>query len=112
MNTQDQQLDQLFHALADSTRRSILLRVRNTNETVSALTADYDMSMPAITKHLNILEDAGLITRTKHGRQRLCRAEPKNLNSAMEWLEHYQEFWNQQLDSLKEFIENPSKNKK
>lgn len=105
MNTNDQQLDVIFQALSDSTRRSILLRTREQDETVSDIAAHYAMSMPAVSKHLNILEDAGLIQRRKQGRKRLCRAEPKNLSSALAWLEHYQAFWDTQLDSLKTFIE-------
>lgn len=105
MDIPSQQLDHIFQALSDSTRRSILLRVRDTDETVSDIAAHYEMSMPAVTKHLNILERAGLIVRRKKGRKRLCRAEPKNLSSAMEWLEHYQQFWDQQLESLKQFVE-------
>ncbi len=105
MNTNDQQLDSVFQALSDTTRRNILMRTRNSDETVSDLTAHYNMSMPAITKHLNVLEQAGLIVRRKEGRKRLCRAEPKNLTNAMEWLEYYQEFWNEQLESLKQFVE-------
>lgn len=102
---QEQQLDSIFQALSDATRRSILLRIRDSDETVSDIAAHYEMSMPAITKHLNILERAGLIVRRKDGRKRLCRAEPENLASAMEWLEHYQQFWNEQLNSLKHFVE-------
>ncbi len=105
MNIQEQQLDQVFQALSDATRRSILMRVRDSDENVSDIAACYDMSMPAVTKHLNILERAGLIVRRKDGRQRMCRAEPKRLAEATAWLEHYQKFWGTRLDSLKQFVE-------
>ena len=102
---QDKQLDTIFQALSDTTRRSILLRIRNNDETVSEIAAHYSMSMPAITKHLHVLAQAGLIVRRKEGRKRLCRAEPKNLSKAIKWLQHYQQFWDEQLDSLKQFVE-------
>ena len=108
MNENNQQLDAIFQALSDTTRRGILMQIRNGEETVSDIAARYDMSMPAITKHLNILENAGLIKRQKAGRKRMCRAEPQNLNNAMAWLEHYQQFWDNQLDNLKSFIEQNS----
>ena len=108
MNTSEQTLDDIFQALSDSTRRSILMQVREEEQTVSDIASSYAMSMPAITKHLNILERAGLLVRIKDGRKRLCRAEPRTIQSAVDWLEHYQQFWNMQLDSLKEFVENHS----
>jgi DNA-binding transcriptional ArsR family regulator len=106
MNSSNQQLDQVFHALSDGTRRSILANVLGKEETVSEIASRYDMSMPAITKHLKVLEKAGLITRIKQGRERRCIAEPKNLQEASQWLNHYQQFWSSQLDSLKDYLEN------
>lgn len=111
MQIQDASLDAIFQALSDSTRRSILMRVRESDQTVSDIADSYTMSMPAITKHLNVLERAGLIVRKKAGRKRLCRAEPKNLNTAMQWLEYYQQFWQTQLESLKGFVEKNAANK-
>ena len=102
----DQYLNSVFQALSDSTRRSILLQLRQGDVCVTDLAARYDMSMPAVTKHLNILEKAGLVSRMKVGRQRICRAEPKQIDGAIKWLEYYQDFWGSRLDSLKDFIEN------
>lgn len=82
-----------------------MLRIRDQDETVTDIAAQYDMSVPAVTKHINILERAGLVVKRKEGRKRLCRAEPKSLSNAMEWLEYYQQFWNEQLDNLKYFVE-------
>lgn len=102
----DTTLDAVFQALSDTTRRNILMQVNNSEQTVSDIAERYAMTMPAISKHLNVLEQAGLIVRTKAGRKRLCRAEPKNLKNAVQWLAHYQQFWHMQLDSLKDFVEN------
>ncbi len=106
MNSSNQQLDNVFHALADSTRRNILANVLGKEETVTEIAARYDISMPAVTKHLKVLEKAGLITRIKQGRERRCIAEPKNLQTAAQWLSHYQQFWFGQLDNLKDYLEN------
>lgn len=101
----DQALDQLFQALSDTTRRAILSRVQQRGETVSSISAQFNMSMPAITKHLNVLENAGLIRRQKEGRHRICYAEPEKLQGAHAWLEFYCAYWNDKLDALQEFVE-------
>ncbi len=101
----EQQLNDIFQALSDATRRSILMRLQMKEQRVSDIVLHYDMSMPAVTKHLNILEKAGLITRRKEGRERFCQAEPKHLKTAMQWLIHYEKFWDGQLQNLKDFVE-------
>ena len=96
--------DRAFHALADTTRRRILEQLGKTEQTVMQLVDQFTISQPAITKHLNVLEDAGLISRRKMGRQRICRAEPAGLASAAEWLATWSSYWNQRLDDLEEFL--------
>jgi DNA-binding transcriptional ArsR family regulator len=86
-------LSQLFYALADPTRRSILATLSVSDATVSELAEPFDMSLPAISKHLKILEEVGLISKTKIAQQRLCRLEAERLKEAIEWLEQYRRFW-------------------
>ena len=105
MTLNEQQLDRVFQALSDTTRRNILLRIREQDQTVNAIAGEYEMSLPAVSKHLKVLENAGLISRIKQGRKRLCHVEPKMLDDALAWLEFYQSFWNERLDNLKELLE-------
>ena len=105
MHPTDQQLDRVFQALSDSTRRHILLQIREQDESVNNIASKFKISLPAVSKHLNVLERAGLISRRKDGRKRICHAEPALLSDAADWLEFYQDFWNQRLSNLKHFIE-------
>jgi len=105
MRTQDRELDRLFQALSDTTRRGILMRIREGDRTVNDVASQFDISLPAVSKHLTILERAGLLTRRKEGRKRICHVEPRQLQSATEWLDFYQRFWNEQLENLKQFVE-------
>src|SRR5271155_3598972 len=99
-------LDSTFAALSDATRRGILARLARQGETsVSDLAAPYKMSLPAVSKHLRVLETAGLVSRQKDCRVR-CRglgAEP--MKDAAAWIEHYRRFWEAQLDSLARYLE-------
>ena len=97
-------LDGTFAALADSTRRDILVRLTEGERTVGELAAPFRMSLPAVSKHLRVLEDAGLIVRERDGRVRRCRLEPKPLASALEWMASYGAFWEDQFDSLERFL--------
>ena len=108
MALQDHKLDRLFHALSDTTRRGILMRVRESDKTVNEIAAQFDISLPAVSKHLSVLEEAGLLSRHKQGRKRICHVEPQQLQNAADWLEFYQSFWNDRLDNLKDFIEKES----
>ena len=100
------QLDRTFAALADPTRRALLARLDATRDmTVSELAAPFDMSLPAVMKHLDVLSDAGLITREKTGRSVTCQISPEPMAEAMGWLEHYQRYWNDKLDRLTAFLE-------
>src|ERR1700683_1061314 len=98
-----QRLDATFAALADPTRRAILARLSTGEASVNELAEPFDMSQPAISKHLRVLERAGLISRSREAQRRPCRLEPKPLAEADEWLERYREFWEAnfgRLDSL------------
>jgi DNA-binding transcriptional ArsR family regulator len=102
--------DRAYHALADPTRRGILEQLGRREHSVTELVGQFTISQPAITKHLNVLEDAGLISRRKTGRQRICRVEPAGLRSAAEWMTTWSGYWNQRLDQLETFLAtNPSR---
>jgi DNA-binding transcriptional ArsR family regulator len=97
------QLDATFTALADPTRRAILARLASGEASVNELAAPFDMSQPAISKHLRVLERAGLISRGRDAQRRPRRLEPRPLAGASKWLEGYRQFWESQflrLDTL------------
>lgn len=99
-------LDQTFGALADGTRRAIVARLSQQDELpVSTLAEPFDISLPAVMKHLAVLERAGLITRTKIGRSVHCRMVPDRMHQAMDWLTRQERFWRQRLDALAAFVE-------
>lgn len=97
-------LDSTFAALADPTRRAILARLRNGEATVTALAEPFDMSLPAISKHLKVLEGAGLITRSREAQSRPCRLAAKPMRDALAWLEDYRRYWEQSLDRLEDYL--------
>jgi DNA-binding transcriptional ArsR family regulator len=100
------QLDAVFSALSDATRRGILAHLANEGEaSVSALGEPHPMSAPAISKHLRVLENAGLITREKQGRVRYCRINPAPLREAEAWIEATRAYWEGQLDSLMRYLQ-------
>ncbi|MGO4173651.1 ArsR/SmtB family transcription factor [Bosea sp. TAF32] len=100
------QLDRTFSALADPTRRALLARLeREDGLSVSELAKPFPVSLPAIMKHLEVLSDAGLVTRTKTGRTVSCRLNAEPMEEAMGWLAHYQRFWTQRLDALEALLE-------
>jgi DNA-binding transcriptional ArsR family regulator len=99
-------LDSTFAALSDATRRGILARLARQGETsVSDLAAPYKMSLPAVSKHLRVLEHAGLVARQKDGRVHRCRLRAEPMKDAAAWIEHYRQFWEAQLDSLARYLE-------
>jgi len=99
-------LDRTFAALADPTRRALLARLSQTDSlSVSALAAPFSMSLPAVMKHLDVLSDAGLVTRNKSGRTVSCRLRAEPMHEANEWLNRYQRFWTERLDQLAAFLE-------
>jgi DNA-binding transcriptional ArsR family regulator len=99
-------LDRTFAALSDPTRRALLGRLSELNElSVSELAEPFAMSLPAVMKHLDVLSEAGLITRSKTGRTVACRLCAGPMEEAMEWLGRYQRFWSESLDRLAAFVE-------
>jgi DNA-binding transcriptional ArsR family regulator len=98
------QLSNTFAALSDPTRRAILARLALGETSVTELAEPFEMSMPAISKHLKVLERAGLIARGRDAQWRPCRLKPQPLKDAAEWLEHYRRFWEQSFDRLEEYL--------
>ena len=98
-------LNRVFFALSDPTRRAILARVAEGEVTVTALAAPFAMSLVAVSKHIRVLEQAGLLKRTKQGREHRLRFVAEPLRDAAEWLDTYQAFWTRQLDRLAEHLE-------
>ena len=94
------QLGPIFHALSDATRRRMLRQLASGERTVSQLAEPFTMSLAAASKHIKVLENAGLIRRQVRGRAHLCRLEPGPLESAREWLSFYERFWTVRLDVL------------
>ena len=99
-------LDKTFAALADPTRRAILARLSDGHATVGELAEPFEMSLPAVSKHLKVLQQAGLIERRRDGRTQLCAVQAAPLQDADEWLARYRAFWDGSLDSLAQFLEN------
>jgi DNA-binding transcriptional ArsR family regulator len=97
-------LDKTFSALSDPTRRALLARLAEGDASVSELAAPFAMSLPAISKHLRVLEQAGLIERTKDGRVHRLRLVAQPLHDAAAWIAHYRHFWEQQLESLADYL--------
>ena len=100
MPVPDAQLDATFTALADPTRRAIVLRLASGDATVNELAAPFDMTLPAISKHLKVLERSGLISRTRRAQFRPCHLERAALDEAMEWIEESRRIWNERLGKL------------
>ena len=101
---QQDQLSYTFAALADPTRRAILVRLAEGESSVTDLAEPFDMSLPAITKHLKVLERAGLITRSRDAQWRPCRLEAKPLQQAADWVDQYRKFWEESLDRLEDYL--------
>ena len=105
-------LDSVFHALADSTRRSILRDITRREKTVGEIAEPYAMSLAAVSKHLDVLERASLIRRERRGSCRMVRLNPKPLHDAQNWLNFYESFWKTNLDALQEMLEKPARSTK
>ena len=100
----EQDLDLVFRALADPTRRAILARLAEGEATVGSLSEPFPISLAAVSKHLGVLERAGLVTREARGRERVCRMNPAALEDARAWLEFHERFWRERLDALDELV--------
>ena len=106
MNYRKRQLDRTFAALVDGTRRAILVRLESEDgASVSDLAKPFAIKLPAVMKHLDVLHDAGLITRSKAGRVVTVRIRPKPMRQAMDWLRRYERFWSKSLDRLATYAE-------
>jgi DNA-binding transcriptional ArsR family regulator len=103
-NNTDDQITSTFAALADPTRRAILSRLALGGTSVTELAAPFEMSMPAVSRHLKVLERAGLISRGREAQWRPCKLNAKPLKEAAEWLEEYRQFWEQSFDRLEEYL--------
>jgi DNA-binding transcriptional ArsR family regulator len=97
-------LDAVFHALADPTRRAMLGQLAERELTIGELATPFEMSLAGASKHVRVLENAGLVTRTIRGRTHLCRLEAARLAEADAWLRRYECFWSARLDSLEALL--------
>src|ERR1700704_2447669 len=103
--TEERQLDAVFAALADPTRRGILQRLSGGGDlAVSELAAPHDMSLPGFMKHLRVLENAGLVARSKEGRVVSCEVSAAPMKAASVWMSRYEKFWTEKLDSLARYL--------
>ncbi|MGH7720911.1 MAG: ArsR/SmtB family transcription factor [Gemmatimonadaceae bacterium] len=100
-------LDRTFAALSDRTRRQILARLAGGERTISDLAAGFEMSLPAVSKHVRVLERAGLASVHKQGRVRMTRLVARPMRDAAAWMERYRRFWEHQLDLLAAYLEQP-----
>jgi len=105
MVEQASQLDTVFHALADPTRRAMLQSLAGEPRKVTDLAAPFSISLAAASKHIQVLERAGLVRRTVQGRTHVCRLDARPMHGGFEWMRHYEKFWNQRLDALEALLE-------
>ena len=102
-------LSTTLHALSDPTRRAILARLALGESAVGELAEPFDMTLPAISKHLKVLERAGLIARGREAQRRPCRLAAEPLREVLEWVADYRHFWDQRLDRLQDYLEKGKK---
>ena len=105
VNYKTSELDVVFHALADPIGRDILKRLAEDEISVSDLAKPYDVTPPAISKHLRVLEKAGLLTQKRDGKFRICHLDASPMKNASEWISKYRIFWESQFESLAEYID-------
>ena len=105
MNAADKELNATFGALADPTRRAILARLSKGDASVLEIAEPFDMSQPAISKHLKVLERAGLIVRGRDAQRRPRRLEPKRLKQAADWIGTYRQFWEESYGRLDDYLQ-------
>lgn len=101
-------LDAVFAALSNQTRRDLIERLAGTDATISELAEPLDMTLPAVSKHLRVLERAGLVTRRRDGKSRRCALRPQGLHQVESWIQERREFWAPTLDSLAAHVEQES----
>lgn len=105
-------LDATFAALADPTRRAIIARLATGDMDVVTLAKPFDMTQPAISKHLKVLERAGLIVRTRDGQRRPCRLAGRPMRDAFAWMERFREFWEERFDAIDDVLEDLKRQEK
>jgi len=98
------ELDHVFSAVADPTRRAILQALAEQPATITEIAKPFPVSLNAVSKHVMVLERAGLVRREVHGREHVCRLEPRPLQEATLWLEHYLQFWEARMDALEVYV--------
>jgi DNA-binding transcriptional ArsR family regulator len=108
----DDVLSLTFAALADPTRRAILARLARGAVPVTKLAAPFKMSLPAVSKHLKVLERCGLVARARDAQRRPCRLQARPMKEAVDWLEHYRRYWEESFDRLELYLEQLQKEKK
>ena len=99
------QLSETFQALADPTRRALMARLTAGEASVQELAKPFKMSLPAISKHLKVLEKSGLIVRRSQAQQRLCKLQTQPIKDAVDWLEHQRKLWEDRLDRLEDYLQ-------
>ena len=105
VNNQAETLDRIFDALSDPTRRAMVAQLARGDTTVTHLGKPFDMSLPAISKHVKVLERAGLLIRTRQGRVHRCRLDPAPLAKAVGWIGLYRQLWEDRFDALEAFLQ-------
>ena len=110
VNYQMRDLDGVFHALADPTRRAIIGALAAGPKTVGEISRPFDISLPAVSKHLKVLERARLVSRQVRGREHHCRLNPQTLAPAHDWLSFYSGFWGERLDALDALLREDGRN--
>lgn len=96
--------DLVFRALGDPTRRKMIEHLSRADLTISELAQPFDMTLAGASKHVGVLEQAGLVLREKRGRERVCTLQPRGLNAARDWVERYTRYWDARLDALEDAI--------
>jgi DNA-binding transcriptional ArsR family regulator len=112
MKLADDRLNQVFAALSDPTRRAILARLSEGEASVNDLAAPFEITLPAISKHLKVLERAGLIERTREAQWRPCRLRAEPLKNAAEWIDTYKRHWEESFDRLDDYLKKIQKKEK
>ena len=105
------QLNLIFSALSDPTRRAMLLKLADTEQSIASLSSPFDISKSAVTKHIKVLEKAGLLKRTIDGRVHHCQLTVEPLHAASDWMAFYQQFWHNKLDALDSYLTTNPKDK-
>ena len=110
--TKTEQLNVIFSALSDPTRRAMLARLASGDASVQELAVPFEMSLPGISKHLKVLEGAGLISRSRVAQQRPCKLQAAPLREVEDWMEHYRRFWDESFDRLDDYLQELQKKEK